>query len=222
MLTRQLTSQPTELANQYERDYYAWTDGQAHALRERKVSGLDWDNLAEEVEDLGKSERHRLESHLELLLMHLLKWVNQPHRRSRSWSNSIREHRFRIQRVLRDNPGLKATLPQIFADAYEAAQFSAENETRLDLSAFPESCPGAWTMRCAPTFGPEALRKKKNGGGQCDPARIGEACSEFSHTVNPRLWRPLTYLFARQMMILSKGANATQAHRDSVRRRPRL
>ncbi|MBV8452845.1 MAG: DUF29 domain-containing protein [Deltaproteobacteria bacterium] len=144
MLTRQPTSQPTELANLYERDYYAWTDGQAHALRERKVSGLDWDNLAEEVEDLGKAERHRLESHLELLLMHLLKWVYQPQRRSRSWSNSVREHRFRIQRVLRDNPSLTAALPQVFTDAYEAARFSAENETGMDLSAIPESCP--WNL----------------------------------------------------------------------------
>jgi Domain of unknown function DUF29 len=103
-------SHQKNLADLYEHDYYTWTSAQAQALRERKVSGLDWDNLAEEVEDLGKAERHRLESHLESLLMHLLKWAYQPQRRSRSWSNSIREDRFRIQRVLRDNPGLKAIL----------------------------------------------------------------------------------------------------------------
>ncbi len=147
MLTRQLGSQPAEqadLADLYERDYYAWTDAQVRALREHKVSGLDWDNLAEEVEDLGKAERHRLESHLELLLMHLLKWVYQPHRRSRSWSNSIREHRFRIQRVLRENPSLKGKLPELFADVYQGARFTAENETGMNISAFPESCP--WSL----------------------------------------------------------------------------
>jgi hypothetical protein len=147
ILTRQPTSHPAEsadLTQLYERDYYTWTGMQARALRARKVSGLDWDNLAEEVEDLGKAEVHRLESHLELLLMHLLKWVYQPQRRSRSWSNSVREHRFRIQRVLRANPGLKAKLPEIFADAYEAARLSAENETGLDLSTVPESRP--WTL----------------------------------------------------------------------------
>ena len=77
-------------------------------------------------------------------------------------------------------------------------------------------------MRCARTFGPGALRKKKNGGGQTDPARIGEACSEFSHAVNPRLSQPLTYLIVRQMMITFIGAYGTQAHRDPVRRRPWL
>jgi hypothetical protein len=92
---------------------------------------------------LAKAEVHSLEGHLELLLMHLLKWFYQPQRRSRSWSNSIEEHRFRIRRVLRDNPSLKAKLPGIFADAYEACRFSAENETGLDLSTFPESCPWA-------------------------------------------------------------------------------
>ena len=154
-------SHPKNLTDLYEHDYYTWARAQAQALRERKVSGLDWDNLAEEVEDLGKVERHRLESHLESLLMHLLKWVYQPQRRSRSWSNSIREHRFRIQRVLRDNPGLKATLPQLFADAYEAAWFWAENETRLDLSTFPESCPWSLDDTMRNDFWPEGPSKER-------------------------------------------------------------
>src|SRR6516225_1072235 len=93
------TSQRTKLGALYERDYFTWTDVQAQALREHKVPWIDWDNLAEEVEDLGKAERHRLESHLESLLLHLLKWAYQPQRRSRSWSNSIREQRYRVQRV---------------------------------------------------------------------------------------------------------------------------
>ena len=154
-------SHQKNLADLYEHDYYTWTSTQAQVLRKRKVSGLDWDNLAEEVEDLGKAERHRLESHLELLLMHLLKWVYQPQRCSRSWSNSIREHRFRIQRVLRDNPGLKATLPQVFADAYEAARFSAVNETRLDLSAFPEPCPWSLDDTMREDFWPGGPPKEK-------------------------------------------------------------
>jgi Domain of unknown function DUF29 len=62
-----------ERSKLYDHDYYSWTAAQAQALRERKTSALDWGNLAEEVEDLGKAERHRLESHLEGLLMHLLK-----------------------------------------------------------------------------------------------------------------------------------------------------
>src|SRR5437588_11524262 len=82
----------------YDHDYYSWTAAQAQALRERRTSALDWRNMAEEVEDLGRAERHRLESHLEALLMHLLKWSYQPQRRTRSWRNSIEEHRFRVQK----------------------------------------------------------------------------------------------------------------------------
>ncbi len=158
---RQPTSEPAELAELYEHDYYTWTGAQAQALRERKVSGLDWDNLAEEVEDLGKAERHRLESHLESLLMHLLKWAYQPQHRSRSWSNSIEEHRYRAHRVLRDNPGLKTKLTEIFADAYEGARFSAENETGLDLGTFEEKCPWRLEDALRADFWPESSIKQK-------------------------------------------------------------
>lgn len=150
-----------QTADLYERDYYTWTGTQAQALRERKVSGLDWENLAEEVEDLGKAERHRLESHLESLLMHLLKWAYQPQRRSRSWSDSIGEHRFRAHRVLRDNPGLKAKLAELFADAYDGARLAARRETGLDLSTFPESCPWSLDDGMSNDFWPGSPPKEK-------------------------------------------------------------
>jgi len=143
-LTGHAASKRTGLADLYEHDYYSWTNVQAQALRERKATGLDWDNLAEEVEDLSKAERHRLESHLELVVMHLLKWTYQPQRRTRSWSDSIEEHRFRTQRVLAENPGLKPTLPEVLASTYRAARFAARRGTKLELSVFPESCP--WTI----------------------------------------------------------------------------
>ncbi|MBV8772627.1 MAG: DUF29 domain-containing protein [Deltaproteobacteria bacterium] len=163
-LTRRSTTEPTELGDVYERDYYAWTCIQVHALREHQVSRLDWENLAEEVEDLGKAERHRLEGHLESLLMHLLKWDHQPQRRSRSWNSSIREHRYRIQRVLRDNPSLQAMLPQVFADAYEGARFSAEKETGMELSAFPKSCPWAIDDALRDDFWPSGPLKVNKPG----------------------------------------------------------
>ncbi|HJU11050.1 MAG TPA: DUF29 domain-containing protein [Candidatus Binataceae bacterium] len=147
------TSEPIDL---YQHDYYAWVCTQVEALREHKVAALDWENLAEEVEDLGKAERHRLESHLEGLMMHLLKWRYQPQRRSRSWTYSIKEHRFRIRKVLRDNPSLKSALVPILADAYEGARISAENETGMDPSVFPESCPWSAEDSIRDDFWPEA------------------------------------------------------------------
>jgi hypothetical protein len=161
MVARQPASEHTELADLYEHDYYTWTGAQAQALRERKVSRLDWENLAEEVEDLGKAERHRLESHLESLLMHLLKWAYQPQRRSRSWRNSIEEHRFRADKVLRENPGLKSKLPEILAGAYEGARFAARKETGLDLSIFAELCPWSLDDVMRSDSWPESSLKRK-------------------------------------------------------------
>src|SRR2546428_80611 len=65
----------------YHTDFYLWTQDQAALLREGKVQALDLDNLAEEIESLGKSQRHELEHRLDGLLMHLLKWRYQPSRR---------------------------------------------------------------------------------------------------------------------------------------------
>ena len=77
----------------YEQDYFAWTQDQADALRRRSVNELDWDNLLEEVEGLGRQERNELRSHLIILMVHLLKWRLQPERRGRSWALTIAEQR---------------------------------------------------------------------------------------------------------------------------------
>ena len=57
----------------YERDYYTWIQEQVRALREHRVEDLDWPNLAEEIEDLGKSEKRALKTRITKLLEHLLK-----------------------------------------------------------------------------------------------------------------------------------------------------
>ena len=75
----------------YEADFYAWASQQAELLRQQQASGLDWTNLAEEIEAMGRSEKRQLASRLEVLMMHLLKWQYQPNFRSRSWQLTIQE-----------------------------------------------------------------------------------------------------------------------------------
>jgi Domain of unknown function DUF29 len=58
----------------YESDLYEWTKKQADALRRRASNALDWDNLAEEIESLGTSQRSEIRARLRVLLVHLLKW----------------------------------------------------------------------------------------------------------------------------------------------------
>ena len=65
----------------YEQDFLAWTEMMAAALEDRRVADLDWAHLAEEIRDLGISQKHALKSHLENVQLHLIKWEIQPARR---------------------------------------------------------------------------------------------------------------------------------------------
>ena len=62
----------------YQSDLYEGTKEQAEALRRRASNELDWDNLAEEIESLGTSQRSEIRARLKVLLAHLLKWRCQP------------------------------------------------------------------------------------------------------------------------------------------------
>lgn len=82
----------TTASNLYAQDYVAWLDQTVAQMRSQDYSHIDWDNLIEEVVDMSRRERSRLESNLIVILLHLLKWQYQPDHRSGSWKSSIREH----------------------------------------------------------------------------------------------------------------------------------
>jgi hypothetical protein len=125
----------------YDRDFAAWLVTTAMQLRERDYENLDWDNLIEEIEAMGRRERKSLTSNLVIVLLHLLKWQYQPEMRSGSWKGSIREHRRRIHRDLRDSPSLQPYLLETFAEAYTNAFPQAADETGLSIETFPVDCP---------------------------------------------------------------------------------
>lgn len=122
----------------YEQDIVAWAREQAGLLRAGRFDALDIEHLAEEIEDVGKSEQRELESRMAVLVAHLLKWRFQPERRGNSWRNTIRAQRKGVERRLKKTPSLKADLTD--ADWWEAvwddAVARAGQETGLD---FPES-----------------------------------------------------------------------------------
>ncbi len=125
----------------YEADYVAWIGVMVEHLRDRNYGAVDWENLIEEIEEMGKRERRSLESNLIVLLLHLLKWQFQPERRSGSWQGSIVEHRRRLLRSLQDSPSLKPYVEAVFGDCYQAAVEQAIAETGLQESVFPEASP---------------------------------------------------------------------------------
>ena len=125
----------------YETDFYQWTQQQAALLRQGLLSAVDVENLAEEVESMGKSDRRAIGSHLRNILLHLLKWRYQPERRGNSWRLTIKEQRRRIDRLIKKNPGLKPLFPETVTDAYGDARLMAAREMDCDDSLFPLECP---------------------------------------------------------------------------------
>ena len=143
----------------YEHDFYTWALRQAELVRARRLGELDLENVAEELESLGREQAHKLEPAYRVLLLHLLKWAYQPGRRSRSWRGTIVRERTNAERILEDNPGLVPQRASRFATAYRGARKEAAAETGLPLSTFPEAPPFTLAEASDEAFWPEAARR---------------------------------------------------------------
>jgi hypothetical protein len=130
----------------YESDIVAWANEQAWLVRNKKFELLDIEHIAEEIEDVGKSEQRELASRMAVLLCHLLKWQYQPARQGASWKATIKTQRARVKRRLNQTPSLKKCLKdsEWMADAWDDARDATEKETEISYEKFPEQCP--WTI----------------------------------------------------------------------------
>jgi hypothetical protein len=135
------TPRPSPASTTYEQDFYAWTQEQAALLRTGRLAELDIENLAEELESMGRSEKRELVDRLAVLLAHLLKWQLQPGRRSNSWQATVKEQRRRARKRLEESPSLKHGLDERLAESYENAVLLAISDTGLDEATFPSTCP---------------------------------------------------------------------------------
>jgi hypothetical protein len=144
--------------HRYDQDFYAWLMENAAALRQGRFAEVDAENVAEELEAMGRSEKHELENRLAVLLAHLLKWTVQRERRERhihSWRATIREQRRRIDRLLAESPSLRPTLPEMLVEACPSAVDRAVADTDLPDSAFPSACPFSMDQALEPEYWPE-------------------------------------------------------------------
>lgn len=149
---QQITVNSTNL---YEQDFYLWIQTTANLLKEKRFDELDLENLLEEIETMGRSERKAVRNNLKVLLMHLLKYQYQPEKRSNSWRYTIIEHRNRLKDNLQDSPSLKPYLRDIFTAIYEDARLEAAAETGLSLETFPLECPFSPEQTLNPEFLPD-------------------------------------------------------------------
>jgi hypothetical protein len=108
----------------YETDYNQWVNETVQQLRERQFDGVDWDNLIEEIEDMGKSQKRALESFLTRLVEHLLKlsyWESEKERNSNHWKSEIVNFRYQIHKRLKESPSLRPELESIYAEIFPVA-----------------------------------------------------------------------------------------------------
>ena len=127
-------------------DYYAWAYRQADYLRTGRFHLLDLPNVIDEIETVARNEVRSLRSNLVVTLTHMLKWDHQATKRSRSWANSIDEHRERVREDLQDSPSMTSKRDEIVEQAYAHAKRRASRETRLAPRIFPDTCPYTWAQ----------------------------------------------------------------------------
>ena len=120
----------------YEEDFFAWTQAQADVLRRRSANEIDWDNLLDEMESLGRVQRRELHNRLVILHSHILKWEMQPDRRGRSWSATIKVQQNEIVHLMQESPSLKSALAEIYPQAYADARDYASLETGYPVPDF--------------------------------------------------------------------------------------
>ena len=124
----------------YGDDLFTWVQEQVVLLRAGRLDEIDAQNIAEELADVGKSERRALETAIAVLSQHLLKWDHQPARRSRSWQLTIVEQRAEIINILEDSPGLRSLIGIAIERGYFKGRAQALRETKLADDAMPEVC----------------------------------------------------------------------------------
>ena len=125
----------------HDQDFHAWAKRNAELMRQGKLSEIDAEHIAEELENMGKSQKRELVSRLAVLLAHLLKWQKQPDRRSNSWVSTIVTQRTEILLLLDESPSLRHDMDSTVEKAYRFARDRAAREMGLGKDMLLRSCP---------------------------------------------------------------------------------
>ena len=141
----------------YEQDFYLWIQETVELLKKGQLEQLDIENLIEEVDSMGKSQRKELKTRLTVLIEHLLKlqyWTTEKDYNTRGWRNTIVEQRRQIAYTLVDSPSLKAIVNDIFLDCYQDARNDTLRKYQLPLTLFPQESPFSLLEVLDPDFIP--------------------------------------------------------------------
>lgn len=148
-------AEPRQKNSLYDADFFEWTQEQARLLRERRFDDLDLENLIDEVESVGSSEKREIRNRLTILIAHLLKWKFQPGRRGDSWRDTIDEQRRTLLDIVETSPSLRSYLRERAADMYRGGRLEAAKETLIAYGVFPNEPPFTPEQVLDPDFFPE-------------------------------------------------------------------
>jgi len=125
----------------YDTDYQLWLDQTVAQLKAHDFSNLDLENLIEEIESLGRNEKHAISSYLMRLCEHLLKikyWEAEPDMCLRGWKREVMNFRLQIQEGVETSPSLKSFLQASFAKQYKNGRKLFLNASDLNASLIPQ------------------------------------------------------------------------------------
>lgn len=126
----------------YEKDYCLWLDETINHLQRHDFDALDLENLIDEVSDLSRREKRRLESLLKRLFEHLLKlkyWESERNNNKNHWKKEIRNFRQQISKELQVSPSLRPYANLVLDECYVNACKLFADESGIDLNSLPET-----------------------------------------------------------------------------------
>lgn len=126
---------------EYQQDFHGWIERNVALLRAGRLTDIDAEHIAEELESMGKQDPRQLRSRLQVLVAHLLKWAYQPERQNKSWLATMDHQRDEIEALLLDSPSLRPLLSDALEQIYQKARRDAARETGLSPTQFPHRCP---------------------------------------------------------------------------------
>ena len=106
----------------YERDFYSWSMQQADALKSRDLKAIDWENVIEEIADLGKTQQHNWEAFCARVIEHMLKidyYREATEKVLEHWLQEILDFRQEMAELIDKNPGLKGQYAKMLAAAWK-------------------------------------------------------------------------------------------------------
>jgi hypothetical protein len=131
----------TNTLSLYDTDFLLWIETTANLLKNRQFASLDLDNLIEEIESLGRSDKRAILSYLARLCEHLIKnkyWDAERERCLRGWSVEVNNFRREIHRLLKDSPSLRGHLADNFQSEYQDARDNVLIASGITPNLLPE------------------------------------------------------------------------------------